>query len=749
MRNHTIQSVQAAVGVSPTRRRSMLLAGAAALASLTIGSVAVAADAPWMNPKLSPDERARLLDKEMTLDERIALVHGPMAMPIFAPKIPAGAIGSAGFIPGNARLGVPALQESDASLGVANPMNVRPGDGATPLPSGLAVAATFDPDVAFTGGAMIGHEAWSKGLNVLLGGGVDLVRDPRNGRNFEYYSEDPLLSGVMAGEAIRGTQAQHVVSTIKHFALNDQETGRMVVSSNIAEAPARESDLLAFEIAIERGHPGSVMCSYNRVNSVYACESDALLNKTLKGDWAYPGWVMSDWGAVHGLQAATGGLDQQSGEQLDKQVFFGAPLKAAVEKGEIPPARLSDMTRRILRSMFASGLFDQPATKTAIDYAADAAVAKRAAQEGIVLLANRGDLLPLAKTAKSILIIGGQADVGVLSGAGSSQVVPVGGAARIVPLGGEGFADLNGRMLFDPSSPMTAIRGKARGATVHFNDGRYPKGAADAAKNADIAIVFATQWMTEGADAPDMSLPSGQDELIAAVAKANPHTIVVLQTGGAVRMPWLNQVGAVVEAWYPGAKGGEAIADVLFGDVDASGRLPVSFPVNEAQLPRPEIPGAGLPETTPFDANYSEGAAVGYRWFAAQGTKPLFPFGYGLSYTRFDYADLKVTGGQTLTVSFDVKNTGARAGSDSPQVYLTDAHGQARVRLIGFSRVALQPGETRRVSVTADPRLLADFDASAHQWKIGAGAYRVAVGASSADFKLTGEAKVAARSMKP
>lgn len=724
----------------------------ASIAGLTLASAAIAADAapqPWMNPKLSPDERARLLDKELTLDERISLVHGPMALPIFAPKLPPGAIGSAGFIPGVERLGIPALQESDASLGVANPINVRPGDGATPLPSGLAVAATFDPEVAYAGGAMIGHEAWSKGLNVLLGGGVDLVRDPRNGRNFEYYSEDPLLSGVMAGEAIRGTQDQHVVSTTKHFALNDQETGRMVVSANIAEAAGRESDYLAFEIAIERGHPGSVMCSYNRIDAVYACENDAILNKLLKGDWAYPGWVMSDWGAVHSVRAAVGGLDQESGEQLDKQVYFGAPLKAAVEKGDIPAARLSDMTRRILRSMFAEGLFDQPATKTPIDYAADAAVAKRAAQEGIVLLVNRAGLLPLAKTAKSILIVGGHADAGVLSGGGSSQVIPVGGPARSVPLGGVGFADLNGTMVFDRSSPMAAIRGKARGAEVRFVDGRYPKAAADAAKAADIAIVFANQWMTEGADAPDMSLPSGQDEVIAAVAKANPHTIVVLQTGGAVRMPWADQVGAVVEAWYPGAKGGEAIADVLFGDVDASGRLPVSFPVSEAQLPRPEIPGMGLPDTTPFDVNYTEGAAVGYRWYAAQGIKPLFPFGYGLSYTRFDYGGLKVEGGQTLTVSFDVKNTGVRAGSDSPQVYLTDAHGQARLRLIGFSRVALQPGETRRVTVTADPRLLADFDAAAHQWKLGAGAYRIAVGASSAEFNLTGEAKVAARSMRP
>ena len=728
------------------------LAACASLAALSLAGLASAAAAPaqpWMNQKLSPDERARLLDKELTLDERIGLVHGPMAMPLFGLPLPAGAVGSAGYIPGIARLGVPAQQESDASLGVANPMNVRPGDGATPLPSGLAIAASFDPQVAYAGGAMVGHEAWSKGLNVLLGGGEDLIRDPRNGRNFEYYSEDPLLSGVMAGEAIRGTQDQHVVSTIKHFALNDQETGRMVVSSNISEAAARESDLLAFEIAIERGHPGSVMCSYNRVNSVYACENDALLNKTLKGDWAYPGWVMSDWGAVHSLQAATNGLDQESGEQLDSQVFFGKPLKAAVEKGDIPAARLSDMSRRILRSMFADGLFDHPATPTPIDYAADAAVAKQAAQEGIVLLTNRGALLPLAKTAKTIAIIGGHADIGVLSGGGSAQVIPVGGPARTVPLGGEGFADLMGNMIFDRSSPMAAIKAKARGAQVKFADGRYPKAAVDMARGADVAIVFANQWMSEGADAPDMSLPSGQDELIAAVAKANPHTIVVLQTGGPVRMPWLDQVGAVVEAWYPGAKGGEAIADVLFGDVDASGRLPVSFPVDESQTPRPEIPGLGLPENKKFDVDYAEGSDVGYRWSAAKGLRPLFPFGYGLSYTQFAYDGLKVSGGQTLSVTFQVKNTGARAGSDTPQVYLTDAHGQARLRLIGWSRVALQPGEAKTVTLSADPRLLANFDAAAHQWKLDAGVYKVAVGASSADLKITGEAKLAARTLKP
>jgi beta-glucosidase len=420
-----------------------------------------------------------------------------------------------------------------------------------------------------------------------------------------------------------------------------------------------------------------------------------------------------------------------------------------VSAGQVPPARLSDMNRRILRSMFADGLFDHPATRTDIDYAADAAVAKRAAEEGIVLLSNPNGALPLAKTARSIVVIGGNADVGVLSGGGSSQVIPVGGSARTIPLGGDGLLGLLSFMMFDRSSPLAAIRAKAPTAKVTYDTGHYPAAAAALAAKADVAIVFANQWLSEAMDAPDLTLPDGQDALIDAVTKANPHTIVVLQTGGPVLMPWRDQAAAVVEAWYSGAKGGEAIADVLFGDTNPSGRLPVSFPAGVDQLPRPQIPGWGQPDGTQFDVDYPEGSNVGYRWYAAKGLKPLYPFGYGLSYTRFSYAGLKVEGGKTLSVSFDVTNTGARAGADSPQVYLTDAAGKAEVRLIGFQRVTLQPGQTQRVTLTADPRLLADFDAAAHQWKIAGGAYHVAVGASSADFKLDGEAPVARQSLKP
>lgn len=704
---------------------------------------------PWSDASLSPDERALLLEQAMTPDERLGLLHGIFAVPIFNPKLPEGAIGSAGYVPGILRLGVPALQESDASLGVANPFNVRPGDGATPLPSSLSLASTWNPETAYRGGAMIGQEAWRKGFNVLLAGGTNLARDPRNGRNFEYLGEDPLLAGTLAGESIRGIQDQHVVSTTKHFAINDQETGRMQLNVRIGEAAARESDLLAFELAIERGHPGSAMCAYNKLNGPYACSSEFLLTRVLKQDWGFPGWVMSDWGAVHDVMDAKAGLDQESGQQIDRQVFFDKPLAEAAASGAVPVERVADMAHRILRSMFAVGLFDHPATKMPVDVPADEAVAREAATQGIVLLANKSGLLPLGKDVKRILVVGGHADFGVLSGGGSSQVIP-NGKSLSIPLGGDGpFAMLRVE-LYDPSSPLREIRAKVPGTEVRFSDGAYLAATAVAARQADAVIVFATQWMVEDEDVPDISLPNGQDALIAAVAKANPHTIVVLETGGPVSMPWLNDVAGVLEAWYPGAKGGEAIADVLFGDADPSGRLPITFPKSEAQLPRPEIPGWGLKEGTSFDVDYTiEGSDIGYRWFARKNLKPLFPFGYGLSYTRFSYSGLKVDGGKTISASFEVRNTGAREGTDVAQLYLTDAAGRKKQRLLGWERLTLKPGESRRVTIQADPRVLADWDEVAHGWRINAGQYNVALGTSAADLGPHGGAAIEAGKLKP
>jgi beta-glucosidase len=726
---------------------------------------------PWMNTALSADERASLVIKQMTQTEMLSMVFGYMGIPnrpggfgnFMAGKHFTDVIGSAGYIPGIPRLGIPALQESDASLGVANMGGmIRPGDVATALPSSLALGASFDPMIANQGGAMIGGEAWHKGFNVLLGPGVNLIRDPRNGRNFEYVSEDPLLTGTLGAQFIRGIQSQNVSAVAKHYAFNDQETNRSYVNPVSVEAAMRESDLMAFELAIEGGKPGSIMCSYNLINGAYACSNNHLLNDVLKDDWHYSGWVMSDWGAVHDIDSVNAGLDQESAALLDNGGHFGPELVKALADGKISAARLTDMTQRILRSMFAAGLIDHPPVKAAIDYNADGAVALHEEQEGIVLLKNENHLLPLTQQVMHIAIIGGHAEAGVLSGGGSSQVYPVGGSAATIPVAGSNpvLAALHA-MTFDPSAPLAAIHALAPKAEIRFDTGEYPSAAAHLAKWADVVIVFGTKWQTEGEDVPDLSLPSGQDALISAVAAANPKTIVVLETGSAVAMPWLDNVGAVMEAWFPGQKGGDAIASVLYGTVNPSGHLPITFPRDMSQNPRPVMPGIdvaepqqGLAPATAkgniFDVNYNiEGSSVGYRWFTQKNLTPLFPFGFGLSYTDFAYSNLTVEGGKQLTVSFDVTNTGTIAGAAVPQVYMTSRAGQPLERLIGFSRVSLNPGQKLHISVSADPRLLADFDPAGHVWRIPGGNYNVMVGSSAMNDALNGSAMLDAATMHP
>ena len=720
---------------------------------------------PWMDTSLSPDERAALLIEQLTLDEMISLVHGPMPALLETP--PADAAMGAGYIPGVARLGIPALNETDASLGIANPRQVRKGDGATGLPSGLALASTWDPELAHAAGVMVGSEARDKGFNVLLGGGANLTREPRCGRNFEYLGEDPLLAGVLVGQAIKGAQSNDIVCTLKHFALNDQETCRHVVDARIDEGALRESDLLAFQIAIEIGDPGSVMCAYNRLNGEWAGENDFLLNQVLKNDWGYRGWVMSDWGAVHTTaKAALAGMDQESGEQLDKQVYFGELLKEAVQQGEVPFERLSNMVHRILRSLIDKGVFDRPAEKRPTDYEANAKVAQAAAEAGVVMLKNDG-VLPLKASLRKIAVIGAHADVGVLSGGGSSQVLPVGGAGLEIKVT-MGLSSAFSQITYHPSAPLAAIRGLTRNTEVVYASGEDHAAAAALAKDADVAIVFADQWATEAEDLPTLSLPNNQDALIEAVAAANAKTVVVLETGTPVLTPWLDKVSALLQAWYPGTRGGEAIARILFGEVNPSGRLPISFPRDVADLVRPEIPGMifgppvegkTLPTSIPdvqqhkgrFSVEHPEGADVGYRWFAKTGKPTLFPFGFGLSYTTFAYGGLSVQGGETLTVSLDVTNAGAVAGIDTPQVYalVTGSDGKESQRLIGWSRVALAPGETKRVTISADPRLLANYDAALPGWRITDGKVGVAVGTSAEALTLRGEASLTARTMKP
>ncbi|CAA9507783.1 MAG: GH3 [uncultured Sphingomonadaceae bacterium] len=711
--------------------------------------------------------RADALVARMTLDEKIALVHG-LFPPMAKGKTRSELIPSAGHIDGVPRLGVPLVRESDASLGVANQVEQRKGDVATALPSSLATAATFDPEIARAGGAMIGSEARAKRFNVLLAGGVNLTRDPWNGRNFEYLGEDPLLAGILAGEHIAGVQSNRIVSTVKHLALNAQETGRMVLDARIGEADLRMSDLLAFQIAIEKGQPGSVMCAYNKVNGDWACENDFLLNRVLKRDWNYPGWVMSDWGGVHSTaKAALAGLDQQSGQELDKAMYFSEPLKADVQAGRVPTARLDDMVARYLTGLIATGAFDTPVPARAqpIPYARNAEVAQRAAEAGIVLLKNQGGILPMARTAKRVVLIGGRADVGVLSGGGSSQVRSVGGAPVEIPLT-SGAAMSFARYTYHASSPLRAIRAAMPQAQVTFVDGRDVAAAVRAARGADVAIVFATQWTTEAQDVPDLKLSDGQDALIAAVAAAQPKTVAVLETGGPVLMPWIDAVPAVLQAWYPGQRGGEAIANILTGRVNPSGRLPITFPASATQPPRPgpvgldrltsiEAQAAANPanasqyQLPSFPVDYVEGADVGYRWYEKKAQRPLFAFGHGLSYTSFAYRNPVVTGGKTLRVTFDVVNTGRVAGADVPQIYVAREGSNTPMRLAGFTRVTLGPGESRRVTLTAEPRIVADYDTALPGWRIAGGRYRVAVAKDATDRATVLTATLDPATMKP
>ncbi|WP_426270186.1 beta-glucosidase family protein [Dyella kyungheensis] len=690
---------------------------------------------PWSDNTLSPDARAKLLLAQLTQDEKFQLIRSYYAgpdRPATAP-FPKGAIASAGYVPPIERLGIPALEESDAGLGVASSDRMRPGDHATPLPAGPVTAASWDPQVAYRGGAMIGSEAHSKGFNVLLAGGINLTREPRNGRNFEYAGEDPLLAATIVGQAIKGIQDQHVISTIKHYALNDQETGRNTISAQIGEQAMRESDLLAFELAIEIGKPGSVMCSYNKINGDWACENDYLMNQVLKRDWKYPGFVMSDWGGVHSAaKSVNAGLDQESaGEVFDKEVYFDAPLRAALAKGEVKQARLDDMVQRILRSMFAAGLFQYPAGKAPIDSQANLKVARETLEAGAVLLRNENALLPLdVNKLQSIAVIGAHADKGVLAGGGSSLVTAMGGNA--VP----GIAPTTwpGPVMYHPYAPLKALRDAAPKASVQYAEGNDVAAAAALAAKSQVAVVFVQKWQAESIDTADLSLPDNQDALVEAVAKANPHTIVVLENSGPVAMPWLERVGAVLETWYPGGDGGKAIANLLSGKVNPSGRLPVSWPGDLSQLRRRDIPGV-TGGTPPETVDYAiEGANVGYRWYQAKGIKPLFPFGFGLSYTQFKHGDLKVDAkGRQLQATVDVTNTGSRAGADVAQVYV-HVPGAKSARLAGYAKVFLKPGEHRTLTIPLEPRLLADFDAGKHEWVIRGGQYSVSEGPSSADL---------------
>ena len=689
-------------------------------------------DRPWMNTKLSPERRADLVLEQMTLDEKIGMLHGNgMArqrhLPPEIEAVQDQSNGGAGFVFGVPRLGIPSIQMTDAAYGVRQ--SADNGRYSTALPSNVGSAASWDPDAACAYGKLIGDELRMQGYNTTLGGGTNITRDPRNGRTFEYMGEDPVLAGTMVGSRIRCEGAEHVISDIKHYAFNDQESGRQEVDVQIGERAGRESDLLAFEIGIKTGHPDMVMCSYNGINGTYGCENDWLLRDLVKGEWKFPGFVVSDWDATHStVKASHAGLDQE--QPLD--LFYGAPLKKAVESGEISQAELNDHVRRVLWAEFASGIIDHPAVKGVVDVMHGFDVSQKVEEGSAVLLRNQNGVLPLdAQKVRSIAVIGFNADTGMISGGGSAQVDAPG------QIGGTVWRT----HIWFPTSPLEAIRAKAPGANVSFSSGERIGDAVEKAKSADVAIVFAWQWESEAGDLENLSLPENQDKVIAAVAKANPHTVVVLETGTAVTMPWLDSTGAVLEAWYGGSKGADAVARLLFGEVNPSGKLPMTFPQSEDELPRKTIAQPPPPVTNgvlSFKVDYNiEGAAVGYKWYESQKKPVLFPFGFGLSYTAFSYSNLKV-GKDGESVTLTVTNTGSRAGAEIAEAYvsLPASASEPWKRLIAYKKVELAPGESKTVTMDVDPTYESIWDVAAKRWTRPSGEYKVMAGPSSSELPL-------------
>lgn len=742
-----------------TRRAASLTFASTALVTMLSaqsGAQAPAGPSTGAAPA-SPDDRAAATKQQMSDDERFSLLVSILgnvaggALPP-DPRVQDVENQSAGYTPGVPRLGIPALQSSDASMGVTNP-GYRPDDeGATAFPASIVVGSSFNPQLARDAGVAIAREARSRGFNIMLAGGMNLTRDLRNGRNYEYYGEDPWHSAIMASSQVDGIQSQQVISTVKHFTLNANETNRHWLDAIIDPAAHRESDLLAFQIAIERSQPGAIMSGYNKVNGESVGGSHHLLNEVLKGAWGYRGYVMSDWGAVPEWEFALHGLDQESGAQADKFMWnldvepFVGPLREAYADGRFPKQRLSDMVRRILRSAYAVGI-DAWGPAPAVDQVEHDRIALEIARQGIVLLKNDG-ALPLATDEPlKIAVIGGFAQQGVISGTGSGAVAPVGGFAGVMKIGGAGVMGKHRNMFLFAPSPLEELKKALPDAVIDFDPGYTPAEAALTAKRSDLVIAFGIRVEGEGFDLADFSLPWGQDAVIDAVASANPNTIVVLETGNPVSMPWRDKVRAIVQAWFPGQAGARAIAEILTGQVNPSGHLPLTFPSALAQTPRPELPGLGTPWGTPVTIRYDEGAEVGYRWYALKNHEPLYAFGHGLSYTSFAYDDFDASGGETISATFTVTNTGKVAGADVPQVYLAEAPDGPRLRLLGFERVELKPGETKTVTLRADPRLLARFDGPSGlgRWRIAEGSYRVVLGRHAGDVVRAAEVTLEAR----
>jgi len=687
----------------------------------TIEPGAKSAARPWMNRSLSPERRAALLIKTMTLDEKITMMHGLEHSSSDAASGGGALIrpkGYVGYVPPIARLGIPALTLADGRAGV--------GNGArdiTLLPAPIAAASSWDRELLNEFGKVLGEEQRGKGTDVELGPSIDVIRVPEWGRSFESYGEDPYFNGEMAAAEIRGIQSEGRIADANMYLTMNQEDDRFKQDSIVDERTLEEIYLPPFEAAVKDGHVGTFMCAYVKTNGVYSCENAHLLHDLLKVELGFDGWVMSDWGATHStVDSVKNGLDQE----MPGDKFYGAALKQAVLAGQVNMATIDEHVRRILVPMFRFGLFDKRQTGTwdaNVRSPQHDAFARRVAEEGTVLLKNESNLLPL-RAGTTVAVIGAAGnDTPKAEGGGSSAVI----APYIV-------------------TPLEGIRKRAAAGTrISYAAGSDLAAAAKAAANAQVAIVFVHTDETEGKDRPDLELPDGQDGLIEAVAGANPRTVVVLDTGGPVLMPWVDKVAGVLEAWYPGQEDGNAIAAILYGDFNPAGKLPLTFPRSADAIPtasKEQWPGVGGRST------YSERLNVGYRWYDATKTDPLFPFGFGLSYTTFRLSNLRVEPAKLelgpdgklagVTVRLAVTNTGKRAGAEVVQIYVEQpaANGEPPHELRGFAKVHLLPGETKQVSVVLNARSFSIFDPAKRRWVTPAGSYEILAGTSSRDLPL-------------
>ncbi|WP_123940161.1 MULTISPECIES: beta-glucosidase [unclassified Frondihabitans] len=700
-----------------------------------------------MNKSKSPGQRANLLLDASTLEQQMRWLNEASAnetnLTVFGSTTYPAQVACAPF-----------TADTDGPMGIA----YTPGVTAFPIP--MAQAASWDERLTRAKGKAEADEAFRKRYDQLLGPAVDIVRSPWAGRNGEYLGEDPLLSGTLAGDWINalrnGNPGEPVAAVVKHYLGNNQEIDRSTSSSNIDDRTLHEVYSLPFAIANSIGHPAGVMCSYNQVNGKYACENPELLNGLLKKEIGFKGFVVTDNGSQHSTAASlNAGLDQE----LSLPKYFAPDkLHAALDAGEITKAQIRAAAFRVIRAKIANGLFDNPLPAVAQDNVrtdAHDAVALKMAEEGSVLLQNRNQILPLTLRNKTIAIIGPTASNTPTAGVSASTVCTS-------PLYGDPSAP-NAVQCPNPVAPLDALTARAarNHDTVIYDDGSDVKRAARTAAQADTAIVFGYNVAGEYFDLPSLNVANNGDALIEAVAGANRHTIVDLETAGPVLTPWADKVQGIVESWYPGEAQGDALAGLLFGNVNFTGKLPVTFPKSIADLPTGAAPNAQYPgtfaggSTTRTDPEairqvaYSEGLKVGYKWYDAQHIAPQFAFGFGLSYTKFAYSRLAVSthysssGALRSTVSFNVTNTGRSAGAEVSQVYLTlpGTSGEPGKRLVSFKRQKLTPGETQRVRVVIDSsssnRPFSVWDSDTKAWRIPGGKYAVSVGSSSRDLPLS------------